>query len=302
MESEREELEILNEQYKQNLLKHEKHIDELRNCLESQKTSMKPMVRTCDASTNTTRHSESYSNVSLSPLRYTSEKFKSPLHTLYSSSPNHKHLQNSLNTSSTKETNNNTAALKNILLAELMSLQLLYSMLDLTNHSANTNAKQSIDSDVEKVLRNGSPASSTPSGYISGSNSQLNIEKSTDSSASISSSNFKSNFHSNSSLINSPPLLTKLRNPYHSAKDNLLDEIIAAKLKKKSKENNAVQDSTSNTDRIFELHQELTNQKKVIDEEVLKIVEKIEANGHYQRKYFYFSYKNNKLSLSVIIY
>ena len=285
MESEREELEILNEQYKQNLLKHERHIDELRNCLESQKTSMKPIVRTCDASTNTTRYSESYSNFSPSPLRYTSEKFTSPLHKLYSSSPHHKHFQHSLNTSSAKETHNATAGLKNVLLAELMSLQLLYSMFDLTNHSTNTNVKQSeTDNDVEKALRRGSPASSTPSGYVSGSNSQLNIEKSTDSSTSISSSDFKSNFYSDSSLINSPPLLTKLRKPYHSAKDNLLDEIIEAKLNKKNKEIDAVRDPTSNTDRIFELHQELTNQKKVIDEEVLKIVEKIETDSHYQRK------------------
>ena len=285
MESEREKLETLNEQYKQNLLIHERHIDELRNCLESQKTSMKPIVRTCDASTNTTKYSESYSNFSPSPLRYTSGKFTSPLHQIYSSSPHHKHFQHSLSMSSTKETNNTTAGLKNVLLAELMSLQLLYSMFDLTNHSANTNVKQSyIDSDVEKALRHSSPASSTPSGYISGSNSQLNIEKSTDSSTSISSNNSKNNFHSNSSLINSPPLLTKLRNPYHNAKDNLLDEIIEAKLNKKNKEIDTVPDSISNTDRIFELHQELTNQKKVIDEEVLKIVEKIETNGHYQRK------------------
>ena len=177
---------------------------------------------------------------------------------------------------------NEKERMRNVLLAELMSLQLLYSMFDLTLSSqidmekTGSSHTQTNDDTASDCKDNDTPALSTPSGYETGSHSQLEIDRpiSTEKSNSINRSRNVTpdyfRFPTSQSSFHDSPMLAKLQETYTPKTGGLLEEIIEAQL------SGSFAGSGSVTllpieDRISFLRREIGTHKKSIDEEIITL-------------------------------
>ena len=178
--------------------------------------------------------------------------------------------------------------MRNILLAELMSLQLLYSMFDLTMSSQmgiekinNEDVHIECNDDTGSECKDeNTPALSTPSGYETGSHSQLEIDKTTnekrkdtDRSRNFTPDYFK--FPNNQNSLRDSPMLVKLQESYTPKTGGLLEEIIEAQLSGCFAGSPSTVSLLPVEDRVSFLRREIGSHKKSIDDEIIKLADSI---------------------------
>jgi len=265
-----EELEYHQQKKDTYIVSQDKELQKLRDLVSTLTNQAPPLC--CDAETNTEiyKTAEASCNTTHIPTKLQLDAQTSPLHFIVQSiskscntspitSPIHK-LSVSPQVNGMSE--DLIQRMRNILLTELMSLQLLYRMLDLKFNSDNMIPENMIPENEKNTTKisdkdRNSPVSSKSSGYMTSSQSQLDFERQA-------ASNFKSN-----SSIPCSPLLTKLQDSFTGSKGGLLEEIIEAQL------GNTKPESTSSalpTDRILILRKEIAENKISIDKELKKLI------------------------------
>lgn len=207
---------------------------------------------------------------------------------------------------------NELERMRNVLLAELMSLQLLYSMFDLTINSQveGNNKSTELENPINDNdrLENKKDHSPTPSGYETGSHSQLDIDRtsmvekheSVPHSRNVTPDYFKFP-NTENYLHDDNTMLTKLQESYVPKTGGLLEEIIEAQLSGCFSNSTAVS-ALPVEERIAFLRKEIGDHKKSIDDELVKVAEEIlkeedlEEEGGRVRKRGVYSKLVQKLS------